>query len=144
MAGLFSSTPGGAFAAAWRRFGSSDRYLMLPSEPEEWLALDDRSGSFHLEPVGAVPDLSAPVDEFGYWLSLDVQRGGAWIRGSLGSFAGDEMVWTEATQTLTVGPVPATAPKLPIALTLVFDGKALLRAEATMPGGDTFQFTARQ
>ena len=44
------------------------------------------------------------------------------VSGDLGSFWSGEMAWSAGQQTLVVGPVPETAPGLPVAMSLRFDG----------------------
>ncbi|HEX3697898.1 MAG TPA: hypothetical protein VH374_21170 [Polyangia bacterium] len=66
--------------------------------------------------------------------------------GDLGAFLPNEVAFTQAptgeTTILSAGPVPETAPGLPVALKLDLQGGALVRAEASMASGATYAFTA--
>jgi hypothetical protein len=69
------------------------------------------------------------------------------VPGQLGSFWSGEMAWRADQQTLVVGPVPETAPGLPVAMSLRFDGTApagpaLASVEAVMASGARYQFQA--
>ena len=63
------------------------------------------------------------------------------LNGALGAFWAGEMKWHADEQTLEIGPVPATAPELPVALSPHFDGTTLSTVDATMSNGDAYAFS---
>jgi hypothetical protein len=87
-------------------------------------------------------DDPAPGGDFSgqqpYLLDLSDQ----FVSGGLGSFWDREMSWSGDEQTLVVGPVPETAPGLPVELRLHYDGPALVSVEAAMASGLRYHFQA--
>ncbi|WP_437276429.1 hypothetical protein WME90_35005 [Sorangium sp. So ce375] len=137
MAGRFHGVSSWYGPTAWLRIDPSQR----------WLAHDKRLGTALREHQGSydltLDPSSAPGDAFStdrsYALSLGVNASPL-IFGDLGAFWASEMAWREPT--LTIGPVPATHPELPVALELRFRDTVLHEVTATMPEGERYVFTA--
>jgi hypothetical protein len=121
---------------SWRAIGATDKYLAVTAPAGVSDAVATRAR------VSALTGTSPPELASRGALSVELLVLGAqpWLRGDLGSFAPDELAWDEATQTLTAGPVVATAPKLPTKLVLTFDGATLKKVDATMPSGKSYAF----
>jgi len=122
---------------AWLRLGPSDP-LPLPADPAVKSVFDGASrGSYTLLLTDAVlpgPDFS-PQHPYRFFLARD-------LGGDLGAFGASEASWNAATQTLTFGPVPETAPALPVALAVRFEGTVVTTVDATMASGATYHFQA--
>lgn len=137
MAGRFHGVSSWYGPTAWLRIDPSQR----------WLAHDKRLGTALREHQGSydltLDPSNAPGDAFStdrsYALSLGVNASPL-IFGDLGAFWASEMAWREPT--LTIGPVPATHPELPVALELRFRDTVLHEVTATMPEGERYVFTA--
>ena len=101
-------------------------------------ALGEHAGSYGL----VLTDDPAPGGDFVgqrvYQMSIDAR----FVYGELGPFWSEEMSWRADTQTLAVGPVPATAPGLPVALSIQVDGSTVVSVEATMASGVRYHFQA--
>jgi hypothetical protein len=134
MAGTFYALGGSTGTTAWVR---------IPPDAQ-WLTHDDaalraavtaRQSEYAL--VVADGDGSDVTASQEYRLVL---RGGSLplLFGDLGPFWAGEMTWLESESTLEVGPVPPTAPELPIALRLRFAGDVLMTCEATFASGSTY------
>ena len=133
MAGMFSRM---SVPVAWVRIGARDAHLP-PPEPALASAMVMLSGAYDV--VLSDPGAGEFPPELTYRLVV-VSSG--FLFGHLGAFWSGEMAWNAAQQTLVVGPVPETAPGLPVAMSLRFDGTALASVEAVMAFGTRYQFQA--
>jgi hypothetical protein len=134
MAGTFSQS---GWPVTWIRIGATDTDFFsstLAPEPIPTPA----SGRFAL----TLSDAPAPGSDFSAQTPLTLVLDTHFVSGDLGSFWSGEMSWNAAEQTLLVGPVPETAPGLPVALRLRFDGTGLASVEATMAAGLRYHFQA--
>ena len=133
MGGRFSRI---GWPVAWVRIASTDATLP-PADPAIQEVIDGRSGSYAL----VLADDPAPGSDFSAHSTYHLNTG-RFVFGDLGAFWGGEMSWSAADQTLAVGPVPETAPGLPVALWLHFDGTTLVFVEAAMASGVRYHFRA--
>ena len=132
MAGTFSR--GGA-QVSWVRIGSYDDYLPQHDPALEGLAGMGRYSLVLSGDPGAGSDFSPQQT---YDLGVDFRS----VAGDLGAFWSGEMAWNAGQRTLVVGPVPETAPGLPVAMSLRFNETALASVEAVMASGARYQFQA--
>lgn len=137
MAGTFTLGGPDTLKVAWVRIGPTDPWL-----PSADRALSDvmlmRAAGYALtlsDNPAAGRDYSAQQI---YGLSV-LDR---FVSGDLGVYWDREMSWHADEQTLVVGPVPETAPGLPVALWLHFDGSTLASVEAAMASGVRYRFVA--
>jgi len=127
---------------AWRRLGATDDYLPAAEGGVAQALYALQAARYQL----AVSTESAPLpgadfnDQLLY--QLDGFSGVGYITGDLGAFWAGEMAWNADEQLLTVGPVPATDPSLPVMLALRFDASAtgLTSVDATMASGLLYRF----
>jgi hypothetical protein len=134
MAGTFSRT---GSAVAWVKIGAHEPYL--PStDPALGEVIRARTGSYVL----VLSDDPAPGDDFAPGQTYRLTVGSEAVAGQLGSFWSGEISWSAGEQTLVAGPVPETAPGLPVAMSLHFDAAALGSVEAVMASGVRYQFRA--
>jgi hypothetical protein len=135
MAGAFSRM---SVPVAWVRIGSQDAHLP-PPEPALESIIGMRTGVYAL----VLSDGPAAGIDFSpqHTYALYVV-GSGFLFGHLGAFWSGEMAWNADQQMLVVGPVPETAPGLPVAMSLRFDGTALASVEAVMASGARYQFQA--
>jgi hypothetical protein len=134
MAGTFSRT---VSPVAWVRIGSADRYL-APAPQALQEILGTRVGQYAL----ALSDAPAAGSDFSAQRTYRLNVGHEFVSGEVGAFWAGEISWSADEQTLAAGPVPETAPGLPVALRLRFDGTALASVEAVMASGLRYQFQA--
>jgi hypothetical protein len=127
MAGTFSLS---GSPVTWLRIGPRDANLVPDPIPTPV------NGSFAL----ALSDAPAPGTDFSAEAPLTLVLDTHFVSGDLGSFWSGDVSWNTAEQTLVVGPVPETAPGLPVALRLRFDGTGLASVEATMASGLRYHF----
>src|SRR5262245_28953855 len=132
MAGSFSRT---STPVAWVRIDPSQPSLPLNHTTLQ-VGLDKLQGSYGLRLADNPPPGADFDPQRVYQFNID----GHFVYGELGPFWGGEMAWREADQTLVAGPVPATAPTLPTALSLHADGSTIVSVEATMPSGLRYHF----
>jgi hypothetical protein len=104
-------------------------------------ALGGRGGEYDLSLSAATGNLFAAGQP--YALTLRSFDHGPMLSGALGAFWAGEMAWQAGEQTLVIGPVPATAPYLPVAVRLTFDADALVSVEASMSSGEHYEFDAK-
>jgi hypothetical protein len=136
MAGVFQN----GYPVTWVRIGATD--ANLPYDDSDSRALTDTYGGAY---TLLLADDPAPGTDFTaqrtYWFNV----GGGYVYGELGAFWSRELRWNAADQTLRAGPVPATAPTLPVSLTLHFDadgGTALTSVDAVTASGLRYHFQA--
>ena len=98
----------------------------------------DRAGLYTL----ALSGDSASGGDFIAQTPYAFNVGGGFVNGELGPYWGSEMSWSAADHTLAIGPVPGTAPGLPIALWLRFDEMTLSSVEVAMASGLHYRFQA--
>jgi hypothetical protein len=123
----------------WARIPESQTWLVGTDDPL-YAAAFERMGTYTLGLTdGSGGDYSP--DRTYEMMVREGPNNLAFVRGDFGQFWSGEMTWDEPTETLSVGPVPATLPELPVALTLDFSGTTLV-LEATMPSGATYTFEA--
>jgi hypothetical protein len=136
MAGTFSriDTP-----VAWIRVKPTDS-TFLRADPLVEKALSDRVASYDL----VVTDTTPAGDDFSPQQTYHIFIRSEDVGGALGAFWAGEAAWIASEQTLVVGPVPETAPGLPVALRLRFDGNLLTSVDATMASQATYHFRATQ
>jgi hypothetical protein len=136
MAGTFSriDTP-----VAWIRLKPTDSTL-LRADPVVEKAMSDRGASYDL----VVTDTTPAGDDFSPQQTYHIFIRAEDVGGALGAFWAGEAAWNASEQTLVVGPVPETAPGLPVALRLRFDGNLLTSVDATMVSQATYHFRATQ
>jgi hypothetical protein len=133
MAGTFESD----YPVAWVRIGATD--ADLPDADAVIRDLTDaRSGDYVLTLADAVPPGNDFTAQQMHWLSL----GAGFVWSTLGAFWSAEISWRDADQTMLAGPVPETAPGIPVALALHFEGRALTCVEASMASGLVYHFQA--
>jgi hypothetical protein len=134
MTGTFSWA---GFPVAWVRIPSTDPRIPA-ADPALQQVIDAHACGYTI----VLSDDPAPGGDFEanhtYMLGVADQ----YVAGDLGAFWSGEMSWNAAEQTLTTGPVPETAPSLPVALSLRFDGATLVSVEATMVSGVRYDFQA--
>jgi hypothetical protein len=133
MAGTFSrsGTP-----VAWLRIASNEPSLRYLSAPLP--ALGEHAGSYGL----VLTDDPAPGGDFVGQRVYQMSINERFVYGELGPFWSEEMSWRADAQTLAAGPVPETAPGLPVALSIQFDGSTVVSVEATMASGIRYHFQA--
>jgi hypothetical protein len=131
MAGTFSPWGG---PMAWVRIGAYEAYLPPPSSALESVT----SGHYTL----VLSDNPGAGSDFSWQPTYVLFTDPRFVFGDLGAFWSGEMTWNADQQTLVVGPVPETAPGLPVAMSLRFDGAALASVEAVMASGARYQFQA--
>jgi len=132
MAGMFSRS---GSRVAWLRIQAPESYLPDP-DPALQVVMRARGGSYAL----VLADDPAPGGDFTPGLTYAFGIGDRSIGGDLGPFWGEEMSWDADRQILTVGPVPATDPNLPVALLLGFNGTVLSSVEAISAGDVHYHF----
>jgi len=117
---------------AWVRIAPTDPYL-----PRAAPALRDilwaHSGSYAL----VLSDAPPAGSDFSPQQTCRLVIGGESVSGDLGTFWAGELSWSADERMLAAGPVPETAPGLPVALTLAFDNATV---EAAMASGLRYQF----
>ena len=150
MAGRLSTTPsfdGGAaydwqtFPTAWGRIGPQDAWF----ERRAWPT--DTDVEWHGAPGY---DLTlrerADAGEFTSNHVYRVWRVGDGLVGDLGSFMRNEIKFLSGpggeTNQIVAGPVPETAPNLPVRLELTLENGALATLQAETPSGATYSFAA--
>lgn len=133
MAGTFSRITS---SVAWVRIGPGDTWL--PNSPTTIDLMVARSGGYML----AVSDAPVGGTDFSAQEMHRVHIGSGFVFGALGSYWAGEMTWSADQQTLVVGPVPETAPGLPVQLRLHFAADTLTSVEATMASGLRYTFQA--
>ena len=131
MAGTFSR---GGVQVAWVRIGTYAPYLPPPNSALESVTTGHYALVLSDDP-GAGSDFSPQAT---YALSVSAQ----FVSGHLGAFWSGEMAWNADQRTLVVGPVPETAPGLPVAMSLRFDATALASVEVVMASGARYRFQA--
>jgi hypothetical protein len=137
MGGTFHVDGGGSLAVGWVRLTEPSNHLgNVPSPLREVLQPRTRGWGLELK--------SAAAGRFDPDTNYQVVLGGPGYVWSddFGAFWWGEMTWDEATQTLTVGPVPATDPSFATKLELVFDGTILVELRATYPDEPLYVFSA--
>lgn len=134
LGGTFSAGGNGDVAVAWvhvdPQFGGVGP---VPSSLID--AMVERFGGFELTLSSALVDRFQPLTPYELWL------GNGFIRGAFGPFYFGEMTWNAETQTLMVGPVPATDPSFAMKLELIFSGALLKTVIATYPDESPYFFT---
>jgi hypothetical protein len=134
MGGTFSVDGGGSLPVAWARLPAGEGYLGTPpTELSEELM--PRAGSFELMLSSAFVGRFEPVTPFELQLSAS-----GFLRGEFGPFYWREMSWDAESETLSVGPVPATDPGYATSLELHFDGITLKSVVATYPDDPPYSF----
>ncbi len=136
MAGTFT-LGGGNLPVAWVRIGPASRWL---PDPDPVLAgvMSTRAAGYAL----ALSNDPAAGTDFSAQQTYKLSVLDRFVSGDLGAYWDGEMNWRADEQTLVVGPVPETAPGLPVALWLRFDGATLASVEAAMASGTRYQFHA--
>ena len=137
MAGTFKVDTNNSLPVSWVRIG--------PSEP--WLPSADRAVSGVMTALVAgyalnLSDNPAGGSDFSAQQTYRLSVLNRFVTGDLGAYWDREISWRADEQTLVVGPVPETAPGLPIALWLRFDGSTLTSVEAAMASGLHYRFNA--
>jgi hypothetical protein len=133
MAGTFSRT---GEPVAWVRLASDEPSLVYWATPVP--ALAEHSGVYGL----VLTDDPAPGADFVGQSVYRMVVSDRFVFGALGSFWSQEMSWHADAQTLAAGPVPETAPGLPVALSIQADGPTVVSVEATMASGVRYHFQA--
>ena len=133
MAGTFSRT---GEPVAWLRIASNEPSLPYLTAPLP--ALGAHAGSYGL----VLADDPAPGGDFVGQHVYRMNVNDRFVSGELGPFWSPEMSWRADAQTLTAGPVPETAPGLPVALSLQVDGSTVVSVEARMASGLRYHFQA--
>jgi hypothetical protein len=136
---------GGWFGpVSWLRIGATDSHLPHPPEHEAAeRALSSRAGAWSLTQLEGPAPLFLGRTDSGIELYIESRSRGGFVLGTLGAFWHGEMRWSEADQTLEVGPVPETVPGRPLRLELKFVDSALQSVEATLPTGELQRFSAQ-
>jgi len=136
MAGTFGS----GFPVAWVRIGPMDANLPFNSDGFRDLT-DAHTGDYEL----LLSDDPTPGTDFAAQRTYAFAIGGGYVWGDLGAFWSHEIRWNDADQTIVAGPVPETAPGVPVSLTLHFagdGGTVLTSVEAVMASGVRYPFQA--
>jgi hypothetical protein len=124
---------------AWVKIGNTDGNL--PFFDADFRTITDaHSGDYVL----TLADAATAGSDFSAVQTYRIGIGGGYVWGGLGAFWSHEITWSDADQTMVVGPVPETAPASPVALSLHFDstGAALASVDATMASGARYHFQA--
>ena len=138
MAGEFTNgSPDFSLSTAWLRV----------ADDAEWIKRSNTNLSRDRAPLVGAYELTLIAEEStgphfvpGRSYAFKYSQDG--LGGDLGSFWNSEMSRVAAGSPQHVGPVPATAPALPISLDLDFDGGGIRRVTATMASGDRYTFAA--
>lgn len=133
MAGTFSRT---GEPVAWLRIASDEPSLAYLTAPLP--ALGEHAGSYGL----LLTDDPAPGADFVAQRVYQMNVNEQFVYGELGAFWSPEMSWRADVQTLSAGPVPETAPGLPVALSIQVDGSTVVAVEAKMASGLRYHFQA--
>ncbi|HEY2901317.1 MAG TPA: hypothetical protein VGL59_12125 [Polyangia bacterium] len=128
---------------AWGRLAPSESWFARPAWPSDVdQALSDLGAGYDLTLV----DDPNNGDDFSTLRTYRLARLASGLVGDLGAFLPNEISFTQGptgeTTTILAGPVPETAPGLPIALTVELQGGAVVRVQASMASGATYAFTA--
>lgn len=137
MAGRFNAVSPVDQPIAWVRIEPADAWLPRP-DPAVTAVLTTRSARYAL----VLSDDPPAGNDFSAQQTYRLAVSDRFVYGDLGSFWDREMSWSAGEQTLIVGPVPETAPGLPVALSLRFDGTMLTSVEAALPSGTRYHFQA--
>ena len=146
---VFVSADGRRMAGRFSRTGGPIAWVPIASD-QSWLPVGDANLqpleevlSAHMAGYGLVlTDDPPPAADFMPAQTYSLATDSRFVYGELGAFWAGEMSWDADAQTLVVGPVPETAPGLPVALWLRFDGNALMTVEAAMASGAHYHFAA--
>ncbi len=149
LAGRFAAAPSTDGAAiyhwqpyptAWARIGPKDSWLerrAWPADTETW-----NVGPGYDLALQEGPD----AGEFTTDRVYRIWRLGEGLVGDLGSFTSSELEFTSGpsgeTTGIVAGPVPETAPNLPVRLELNLENGALVTLVAETPSGATYSFGA--
>jgi hypothetical protein len=137
MGGSFSvenSDGGGSLEVAWVRLQGDAGNLGSPPQ-DLYEVVRARQGIFELVLSSEFVGRFEPLEPYSLTLG-DL----GFIRGAFGPFYWGEMRWDAASQTLTVGPVPATDPSFATELALRFDDATLVQVIATYPDEPPYFF----
>jgi len=122
---------------AWVRIGFADNWLPVGISAAHQV-LTTRSGAYDL----VLSEERAAGNDFAPNQTYRLGLGYRFVTGDLGVFWDGEMSWNASDQTMVVGPVPETEPRLPVALALHFQGPTLTSVDATMSSGARYSFQA--
>lgn len=140
MAGRFSTDAGTGLTTAWVRTAA----------PQTWLSEAYEDLNRDLQPYYGDTQLSlasgtGSTFEPGRAYALRLRPNGKLplLSGDLGAFWAGEMTWDAAARTLRLGPVPATAPELPVSLRIDYANGPRLEAELANGERYTFDLASR-
>lgn len=134
MAGRFQGIGPVLWSTAWLRVPAGAEWL-----PTEYALVPEELGKYELRLTSADSDAQEYEPNRSYFI-LYLASG---IAGDLGAFFQTEIARAPGTNKIVVGPVPATLPELPVALTLEVADQQLRQVTAVTASGHRFTFQAR-